>query len=95
LRPVPEELERYLSDPLAEDGTCPFKWWKENADCYPNLARAARDILAEQASSAACERLFSHGRAFITEKRARLAPGTVKAHMLCFSWLDYMHHGWN
>jgi hypothetical protein len=94
LRPVPEELERYLSDPLAEDGTCPLKWWKENQQCYPNLARPARDIFAGQASSAACERLFSHGRALVTDKRARLAPATVKAHMLMYSWIDFMHFGW-
>jgi hypothetical protein len=94
LRPVPEELERYLSDPLAEDRTCPLKWWKENQACYPTLAKAARDILAGQASSAACERLFSHGKQLVSPERAKLAPETVKACMLLFSWVDYMRFGW-
>ncbi|KZT31286.1 hypothetical protein SISSUDRAFT_959356, partial [Sistotremastrum suecicum HHB10207 ss-3] len=39
---------------------------------YPTLARIALDVLPVQASSVACERLFSAGRLITTHTRSRL-----------------------
>jgi hypothetical protein len=93
MRPEPEEITRYLVDPLAIQGTNVLTWWRENKKSYPTLAKAARDILAGQASSAAVERVFSHGGDLISDKRNRLAPETVKAWMLLHSWLDFVRTG--
>jgi hypothetical protein len=90
MRPEPQEITKYLLDPLAIQGTPILTWWKENKKTYPNLARAARDILAGQASSAAVERVFSHGGDHISNKRNALSPASTKAWMLLYSWLDFV-----
>jgi nicotinamide mononucleotide adenylyltransferase len=94
LRPLPDELARYLLDPVADKQTDILAWWRQNSQTYPKLAVAARDVLAGQASSAASERVFSHGGDLITCKRANLAPETIRAHMLLHSWLDFERTGW-
>lgn len=85
-----EELERYLAEDLAEGHTNPLEWWKLNKGRYPNLFMAARDILAGQSSSAAAERVFSHGGDLITNKRGRLMPETIQNCMLLFYWFDHL-----
>ncbi|KZT40297.1 hATC-domain-containing protein, partial [Sistotremastrum suecicum HHB10207 ss-3] len=70
------EYARYLKD-LARDvdrETDLVDWWSKNATKYPTLARIALDVLPVQASSVACERLFSAGKHITTATRSRLNP---------------------
>ena len=45
---------------------------------YPLLALFAKEFLAVQATSAACERFFSEGRQVINYKRSRLTAESVE-----------------
>lgn len=60
---------------------------QENAKLYPTLARIALDILACQASSVPCERLFSSAKLIATDKRSRLsAERFEQLQILKFVW---------
>lgn len=52
----------------------PLVWWRERTVLYPALSKVARMILSIPATSAPCERLFSHAGLTITNDRARLTP---------------------
>jgi hAT family C-terminal dimerisation region len=41
---------------------------------YPTLGRIALDVLPAQASSVACERIFSGSKQIATDRRSRLGP---------------------
>lgn len=45
---------------------------QDNAQLYPTLARIALDVLPSQASSVACERIFSGSKQIATDRRSRL-----------------------
>jgi hypothetical protein len=54
---------------------------------YPTLSRIALDVLAAQASSVPCERLFSAGKEIADDRRARLGPECFEhLQMLKFEW---------
>ncbi|KZT33247.1 hATC-domain-containing protein, partial [Sistotremastrum suecicum HHB10207 ss-3] len=63
------------------------KWWSKNVERYPTLARIALDVLPVQASSVACERLFSAGKHIATDTRSRLNPEMFeKLQLLKYIW---------
>ena len=64
-----DELERYLSEPRAPEGTNPITWWRLNQSRYPVLKHMAFDLLAAPASSAAAERQFSMAGHVLNEER--------------------------
>jgi len=41
---------------------------------YPTLSQIALDVLPAQASSVACERIFSGSKQIATDRRSRLGP---------------------
>lgn len=86
---VPEELERYLRDDLAHADVDILEWWRLNKNTYPTLARAARDVLAGQSSSAASERAFSKAGQLVVQSRSRLGSEVISAHMYCESWFGF------
>lgn len=47
---------------------------KDHEQLYPTLARIALDVLPSQASSVACERVFSGSKQIATDCRSRLGP---------------------
>ena len=66
------EWNQYLKAPgigLHED---PLEWWRKNASLFPNLAEAARTILAVPASSAPSERVFSKLGRVAAKERVRI-----------------------
>ncbi|CAM9707545.1 unnamed protein product, partial [Sphacelaria rigidula] len=52
-------------------------WWTKAYQVYPHVAILARKYLAVQASSAACERVFSVGGLVVTKTRNRLSGDRV------------------
>ena len=53
---------------------------------YPLLALVAKEFLAVQATSTACERLFSKGRRVINYRRSRLTVESVEVLITLKSW---------
>ncbi|GJP64961.1 hypothetical protein CLOP_g21893 [Closterium sp. NIES-67] len=83
---VQDEIQQYLSLPLAELHDCPLQFWKVHQE-LPALQRMARDYLAIPATSAPCERLFSQGRNLIHWQRYRLGAERIRACMMLKSWI--------
>jgi hypothetical protein len=81
-----DKLEKYLLQPPCGMDVYPLDWWKANESTYPTLALMARDYLAAQATSVACERIFSAGRDLITPTRCRLSQERVSRMMLLKHW---------
>ena len=53
---------------------------------YPLLALVAKEFLAVQATSVACERLFSEGRRVINYRRSRLTTESIEDLITLKSW---------
>ena len=75
-----EYLQRILSHGVDENGdefcvySNPLDWWKERDLRYPILSALSRSVLCVPATSAPCERLFSHAGLTIANDRASLLP---------------------
>src|SRR5579871_6162987 len=66
--------------------TNPIKYWKENQDHWPRLARMAFDMFGIPAMSSDVERTFSDGGDMITKKRNHLHADTVSACLCLKQW---------
>jgi hypothetical protein len=85
----PAELRRYLKEMPADvtKETDVVKWWQDNCQLYPTLARVALDVLPCQASSVPCERLFSAAKQVAVDRRARLgAQRFEELQLMKFAW---------
>lgn len=78
---VKMEVSQYLLEPCF-DGIDPLKYWKENTDKYPTLAKLARTYLTVPATSAPVERLFSIARKAFRPDRCRLGDSTFQMLMM-------------
>ena len=63
-------------------------WWQAHSSEFPVLLLMARDYLAIQSTSVACEQAFSVAGNTITKTRNRLHPNTAKASLCGKSWID-------
>nr|AAD03082.1 putative transposase [Bactrocera tryoni] len=73
-----DEVERYSREEVEmTENFNLMEWWQSNQSKYPHLSKFALQIHAIPASSAAAERSFSLAGNLITEKRNRIAPGSV------------------
>ena len=70
------EISHYLSSNIRNDVN-PFKWWDENKNNFPILAKLAKKYLRVSATSVASQRLFSDVGNIITAKRTNLKPERV------------------
>lgn len=62
-----------------------------NSKRYPTLARIALDVLPVQASSVACERLFSAAKHITTDNRSRLRTDVFEQlQLLKTSWRPHL-----
>ncbi|CAK9297679.1 unnamed protein product [Gordionus sp. m RMFG-2023] len=50
-----EEIEEYLTDPVAQTSVDIIDWWSRNANRFPKLSTMAKDYLCEQTTSVASE----------------------------------------
>jgi hypothetical protein len=85
-----DEVLAYCLAPVADAALVDealLAWWSAQAGQYPTLARMARDFLAMQASSAACERQFSGARWVVRATRSRLRGPAIRALMCLDDWL--------
>ena len=58
--PVKDELQAYLEAPIETNLELKLlEWWKEKEKIWPHLAKMAKQFLAQPASSAGVERVFS------------------------------------
>lgn len=82
------EIDRYLSEPRADNNDDILDWWKRHENVYPSLAKMARDFLGTPATSVPSERIFSKAALTITKSRNRLAFDSVRSLMCLNSWLS-------
>lgn len=75
-------LKHFLESDVISRKSDPLIFWKDNKSNWPQLHNLAIKHLGVQATSVACERLFSKTGNLITEKRNRLKPKYVN--QLCF-----------
>ena len=71
---------------------------QDNGAGYPTLRRIALDFLPCQASSVACERLFSAGGEVATKRRAQLGAARFEElQMMKFAWRNNIRSlaAWN
>jgi hypothetical protein len=84
------ELDRYLDEPLLPRDSKTthvevWKYWKSKQFEFPILVQIARDFLPIPATSAASERVFSHGD-LITKKRNRISRANTRYGLCIRSW---------
>ena len=65
----------------------PLSWWHTHSTEYPILSKMAQDYLSVQASSVACEQLFSLAGNVVNKKRNRLDKDTTRACLCLRSWM--------
>ena len=68
----PTSINQEISDFLLEEfqpeeKKNPSRWWSKNRNKFPNLAKLARYILCESASTSNAERLFREALKILTE----------------------------
>jgi hypothetical protein len=63
-------------------------WWKAHCVEFLVLSLMARDYLAVQSTSVACEQAFSVAGNTITKTRNRLQPETARASLCAKSWIE-------
>ena len=76
------DYDRYIKLPNNTAITSSLKWWYSNQECYPDLARMARDVLAVPASGCAVEREFSISGRIASWQRCRLSAATIYNSMM-------------
>ncbi|KAG6809994.1 hypothetical protein H0H87_011389 [Tephrocybe sp. NHM501043] len=83
------ELCRYLKDVPADISrdTNIVEYWQDHFHVYPTLGRIALDVIPCQASSVACERLFSASKQTADDRRACLGATTFEQlQIMKFAW---------
>ena len=74
-----DELEFYMSERPVARSESPLNWWKGNECRFPRLAKVARSILCNPATSTPSERVFSVAGLTVTKLRSCLKPSNVDA----------------
>ncbi|GBC39169.2 zinc finger BED domain-containing protein RICESLEEPER 2-like [Rhizophagus irregularis DAOM 181602=DAOM 197198] len=80
------EIERYLTLPYDENVEA-LLWWQAHSTEFPVLSLMAKDYLAIQSTSVACEQAFSVAGNTITKIQNRLCPETARASLCTKSWI--------
>ncbi|GES76567.1 zinc finger BED domain-containing protein RICESLEEPER 2-like [Rhizophagus clarus] len=81
------EIERYLALPCDENVEA-LLWWQAHSTEFPVLSLMAKDYLAIQSTSVACEQAFSVAGNTITKVRNCLCPETARASLCTKSWIE-------
>ena len=86
LKRTRKDLKKSIKDGTYDCAT----WWKENHKQFPNLAKVAKNLFGIPATSANCERAFSHLNNVVTKKRNRLHGETTRRLTFVKQNLQYM-----
>ncbi|KAG0144690.1 hypothetical protein CROQUDRAFT_46905 [Cronartium quercuum f. sp. fusiforme G11] len=86
---IQDEVNSYLTAPIAYKNTHILDWWRLNATQFPNLAIASRAILAVPATSVPSECAFSAGGQICDILRGSLKAGIIAAQVCLKSWLKF------
>ncbi|KAG0146202.1 hypothetical protein CROQUDRAFT_657668 [Cronartium quercuum f. sp. fusiforme G11] len=86
---IQDEVNSYLTAPIAYKNTHILDWWQLNATQFPNLAIASWAILAVPATSVSSECAFSAGGRICDNLRGSLKAGTIAAQVCLKSWLNF------
>ncbi|GBB87003.1 hypothetical protein RclHR1_13460004 [Rhizophagus clarus] len=81
------EIKRYLALPCDENVKA-LLWWQTHSTEFPVLSLMAKDYLAIQSTSVACEQAFSVAGNTITKVQNRLCPETARASLCTKSWIE-------
>ncbi|KAG0141861.1 hypothetical protein CROQUDRAFT_98225 [Cronartium quercuum f. sp. fusiforme G11] len=84
-----DEVNLYLTTPIAYKNTHILDWWRLNATQFPNLAIASQAILSVPATSVPSECAFSAGSWICDNLRGSLKAGTIAAQVCLKSWLKF------
>ncbi|CAD6979282.1 unnamed protein product [Tilletia controversa] len=85
-----DEVARYLNIkncPWRDSDETPYKWWRDNENVFPNIAKIARVILGIPGSSSSVERVFSQAALFSTSKRQSLSSKALSKLVSTKHWL--------
>ena len=83
-----DEVTKYFQfTSIPDTSTDPLDWWKAAETRFPTIARMARDYLAVQSTSVACESTFSESGQLITSRRTCMSEESIEASMLCRNWI--------
>jgi len=85
-----DQLSRYLTNPRISCKEDPLKWWQTYQTEFPLLAQLAKRYLAYQATSVACERVFSHAGYLVSKRRTRLTPESVETLVFLYENQDLL-----
>ena len=87
-----EERKEYEMEgtEFGDDSFKNYQYWAGRSERWPNLSKMAKDLLTIPATSAACERTFSTGRALFGLYRMNLKPKTVEALICLRSWYSHV-----
>jgi hypothetical protein len=75
-----DELQRFLHEDIAPQGTNPLSWWQSNQERFPVLRHMAFDLLAAPASSSADERAFSMAGHVLDKEHYSTLDDLAEAH---------------
>lgn len=89
--PAPDEITAYLGTKPEPKGCDVALYWKTNETNYPNLAKLAHTLLNIQATSVACERIFSRAGLVDSHLRSQLSDESFRSNMLLNSWLKFLN----
>lgn len=72
-----DELKQYMVEPIITLAECPLLWSKSRENRFPTLSRLARKYLANPASSASSERMWSISGLLMTKQRNRMQSENI------------------
>jgi hypothetical protein len=75
-----DELQRFLHEDIAPQGTNPLSWWQSNQERFPVLRHMAFDLLAAPASGSADERAFSMAGHVLDKEHYSTLDDLAEAH---------------
>ncbi|KAJ4816636.1 Zinc finger BED domain-containing protein DAYSLEEPER [Rhynchospora pubera] len=91
LSPQISELDAYLRENVIDENEDEdfdiLKWWKNNSEKYPTLAKMARDFLAVPVATVASESAFSAAGRLTDHLRASMVAETLEALVCTKDWI--------
>jgi hypothetical protein len=85
-RAPPDELDRWMAEPVEPLVTDIIAFWKAKKGAYPQLSQMALELYSIPAMSAEVERIFSSAKLLLTDQRASLKEDAIEANECLRQW---------